>query len=273
MRTAGYAKTTRQQYVRSLRHAQWGLDDNVEDFTADDILLWLDHRSQHVGPSSVNVNVCALKYYFGRILGQPDMVNFIPQPRRPRQLGDLLTIAELRELFAAASSAKHHAVLALLFGLGLRAGEVGRIRLHDFDRQQATLIIRQAKGGKSRTLPYGPVVRHALAQYFRQERPADYLFVSGTRKAEDGGLSVRGVQYIVRQTLARTTIKKKVCPHVLRHCFAVHYLNEGGSLLRLKELLGHALLSTTFRYLSYAKPQLVDVPSPLHRVLDVPVSR
>ena len=209
MRTAGYAKTTRQQYVRSLRDAQWWLDDHVEDFTADDILLWLDHRSQHVGPSSVNVNVCALKYYFGRILGQPDMVKFIPQPRRSRQLGELLTIAELRELFAAASSAKHRAVLALLFGLGLRAGEVGCIRLHDFDREQETLIIRRAKGGKSRTLPYGPVVRHALVQYFREEKPTDYLFTSGTRQAEGGGLSTRRVQYNVRHTLARTTIKSR----------------------------------------------------------------
>jgi site-specific recombinase XerD len=54
----------------------------------------------------------------------------------------------------------------------------------------------------------------------------------------------------------------------MRHCFAVHYLNNGGNLLRLKQLLGHAHLSTTLRYLSYASPELKDIPSPLSFLFD-----
>jgi len=174
----------------------------------------------------------------------------------------------LCQLFTAANSPKHRLVLSLLFGLGLRAGEVSRIRLHDFERHHRTLIIRNAKGGKSRTLPYDAAVRRELIAYFRVEKPTDYLFTSATRKSHSEGLSVRGVQYIVRTTAERAGLNKKVCPHILRHCFAVQYLNHGGNLVRLKELLGHRYLNTTLRYLSYASPELKDIPSPLSFLFD-----
>lgn len=74
----------------------------------------------------------------------------------------------------------------------------------------------------------------------------------------------KGKKRIVRTARQRAGLRKKVCPHLLRHCFAVHYLDHGGNLLRLKQLLGHAHVSTTLRYLSYANPELSDIPSPLH---------
>lgn len=74
--------------------------------------------------------------------------------------------------------------------------------------------------------------------------------------------------HIVRVLHQRSGITKRVCPHSMRHCFAVHYLNNGGNLLRLKQLLGHAHLSTTLRYLSYASPELKDIPSPLSFLFD-----
>ena len=76
-------------------------------------------------------------------------------------------------------------------------------------------------------------------------------------------MSIRGVQYIVRTTVAAAGITKSVCPHTLRHCYAIHYLNQGGNLVRLKQLLGHANLTTTLRYLSYANPELKAIASPL----------
>ena len=268
LRLNGYAPSTRQGYARSLRDAQDWLDAKADDFTSDDILLWLAHLQQRVGPSALNVNACALKYYFSEILDNPEIVRYVPTPRKAQQLGELLTTSELRELFGAAINVKHRLVLALLFGLGLRAGEVGTIRLHDFDREHRTLIIRHAKGGKHRIVPYDDAIRRLLIAYFREHQPDDFLFTSATRKADGGGISTRGVQYIVNQTLAKTNIRKKVCPHTLRHCFAVHYLNHGGNLIRLKQLLGHAYLTTTLRYLSYASPELKDIPSPYAFILD-----
>ncbi|TXF84719.1 tyrosine-type recombinase/integrase [Neolewinella aurantiaca] len=255
-------------YARSLRDLMEYHHAEADAITARDILAFLAEREKSIGKSTLNTLCCALKYFFGKVLGDPDRIVDIPTPRKPKQLGELLTTSELKQLFAAAKTSKHRLVLSLIYGLGLRAGEVARIRLHDFDARHRTLIIRNAKGGKQRTLPYDEAVRRELIAYFRDEKPADYLFTSTTRKSTTGGISVRGVQYIVRAVVKRAGLTKKVCPHTLRHCFAVQYLNHGGNLIRLKQLLGHAHFSTTFRYLSYASPELKDIPSPLSFLFD-----
>ena len=251
-----------------MRDLQKYIDARIDQITADEMLEFLAWRQESIGKSALNTIVCALKYYFRKVVNQPERVVTIPLPRKSGQLGDLLTSSELRRMFAAASCPKHRLVLSLIFGLGLRASEVGRIRLHDFDRDHRTLIIRNGKGGKQRTLPYDDAVRRDLIAHFRSANPTDFLFTSATRKAGSGGISVRGVQYIVRCTRDRAQIKKKVCPHTLRHCFAVQYLNHGGNLIRLKELLVHTNISTTLRYLSYASPELKDIPSPLSFLFD-----
>jgi integrase/recombinase XerD len=240
---------------------QYYIDRHIDEITTEEIFEFLTWRKQAIGNAALNTIVYGLKYYFRKVTNEPERVVTIPTPAKPSQLGELLNISELKTIFAAAANSKYRLVLGLLFGLGLRAGEVGRIRLHDFDRHHRTLIIRKAKGGKQRVLPYGDALRGQLIAYFRQEKPTDYLFTSATRKSDTGGISVRGVQYIVRVVRNRAGLTKRVCPHTLRHCFAVQYLNNGGNLIRLKQLLGHAHFSTTFRYLSYASPELKDIPS------------
>jgi len=212
--------------------------------------------------STLNTHICALKYYYREVLRRLDLVVDIPNHRTTKQLGDILTADEVRQLLQAARSMRHLIVLELLFGLGLRASEVGRIRLGDFDRQQRTITIRSSKGGVTRVLPYGQRLRDNLVIYYRNERLRDHL-VPARERGKTAGISVRGVQYIVRQTLQRTSLRKRVCPHALRHSFAVHYLNNGGNILRLQQLLGHTYLLSTLIYLKYATFQLRDIDSPL----------
>ena len=196
------------------------------------------------------------------------MMDATPIPRKAQQLGELLTISELRRLLAATDKPKYRLIIGLLFGIGLRAGEVGRLRLGDFDGDHRTLIIRKAKGGRHRVLPYDESLRSLLIAHYHAHSPTDFLFTSASRqRVQKDGISVRGVQYIVRQMVEASGINKKVCPHTLRHCFAVHYLNCGGNLLRLKQLLGHACISTTLRYLSYANPEVRDISSPLGLII------
>lgn len=262
------SESTIQSYCRAVRDVQTYIDRDISDISTEEIIEFLSWRKQQVGNATLNTIVCGLKHYFRKVIDEPERVVTVPTPAKPSQLGELLNISELKQLFAAANTPKYRLVLGLLFGLGLRAGEVGRIRLHDFDRHHRTLIIRKAKGGKQRVLPYGDALRNLLITYFRQEGPTDYLFASATRKSNIGGISVRGVQYIISAIRDRAGLTKRVCPHVLRHCFAVQYLNNGGNLIRLKQLLGHAHFSTTFRYLSYASPELKDIPSPLSFLFD-----
>jgi site-specific recombinase XerD len=252
-----------QSYCRALRDAQAYIDADANELTTEELMEFLSWRKELIGSAALNTIVCALKYYYGKVSGQPEKVIHIPIPRKPSQLGELLTAKELSTLISTARGVKHKLVIELLFGLGLRAGEIGKIRLGDFDRKHRTITIRNAKGKKTRVAPYDEHLRTTMTTYFRKYQPTDYFITSGT-KPSPAGITARGVQYIVRETRKRAGLRKKICPHTLRHCFAVHYLNNGGNLIRLKQLLGHACMDTTLRYLSYASIPLRDIPSPLY---------
>lgn len=259
------APSTVENYVRALRDAQHFHQKLADELTTDEILAFLAHGDRKCGKFYLNIYCSALKYYFGRVLGDLARIVDVPTPRRPTQLGELLTRDELRRLIRGARSLRHRLVLELLFGLGLRAAEVGRLRTSDFDRVTRSVTIRHAKGGKTRLLPYGDRLRDTLNAYYRAKQPNDYLIPGGNRST-DPHISVRGVQYIVQQCRKRTALRKACCPHTLRHCFAIHYLEKGGNLMRLQQLLGHAQIGTTLRYLSYASIPLADIDSPLDRL-------
>ena len=264
---AGLAKSTAHNYVRALRDVQERTGKPADELSRDELLAYLAARRKQLSASTLNTVVCSLKYYYREVARRLELVVDIPNPRKPKQLGDLLNADELRLFLSAARSLRHRLVLELLFGLGLRAAEVGRLRISDFNREQATVTIRTSKGGITRVLPYGGRLRNTLNLYYRQERPRNVL-IPGRERSASQGISVRGVQYIVRYTLQRCRLPKQVCPHTLRHCFAVHYLNNGGNLVRLQQLLGHAYLSTTLLYLRYASITLRDIPSPLDFLFD-----
>lgn len=171
-----------------------------------------------------------------------------------------MTVVEVDRLLDHARSIRHSAILHVLYDLGLRARELSRLRLSNFHRVSKSVQIRFGTGGRHRTLPYGGVLSEILNEYFRQHRPKDWLFRGAKGNAHT---SIRGVQYVVRESVKRAGLSKDIHPHTLRDTYAVHYLNNGGNILRLQQLLGHAHLSTTLLYLRYANIPLADIASPL----------
>jgi len=143
-------------------------------------------------------------------------------------------------------------ILNLLYDTGIRVRELTRLRACDFDRVHRTIMIRNSKGNKSRVVFYGIEVQNILNTYclVRGSVPKNTLLESYKEKGQP--LTMRGVQFIIRRIVKRSGIKKRVSPHTLRHSFAVHYLNEGGSLFDLQKLLGHENITTTLHYLKYA---------------------
>ncbi|MEL7376977.1 MAG: tyrosine-type recombinase/integrase [Bacteroidota bacterium] len=265
LRVAGFCEATVLSYCRALRDVQQYFHTEADAITTEQLLEFLAKRQREVGSSTLNIICCGLKYFYGQVLGDHERVVDMPIARKSKQLGDFLTAAEICQLIKAAGSLRHRLVIELLFGLGLRAGEIGGLRIGDFDKTNQTVRIRKSKGGNERILPYGDRIRSTLRAYYQHYLPDDYLIPAGYR-GKNPGIAVRGVQYIVRKTLIRSGLRKKVCPHSLRHSFAVHYLNNGGSLLRLKQLLGHKCMSTTLLYLRYASIPLRNICSPLDHI-------
>jgi site-specific recombinase XerD len=258
----GCVETTQITYSRSLCDLMENTGKIPLDCTEQDIITHLTklREERNLSSSALNGRICGIRYYYREVAHRLDIIVGLPNPRRARLVGDILDSAEMAQLMDGTRSITHLAILHLLFDTGLRAREVAGLRMGDFDAKAGTLTVRHGKGGKHRVVPYGQQTRETLLELFRQEKPTDALFIGTTTGTP---FTVRGVQYVVAQARKRSGLKKDVHPHTLRHSFAVHYLNNGGSILRLQQLLGHAHVSTTFVYLQYASIPLREVTTPL----------
>ena len=162
---------------------------------------------------------------------------------------------------------KHRVVLTLIYSAGLRGQEVINLKISDIDFERKTIHIRQSKFKKDRIVPLAAYMAVGLQKYLRAENPHIWLF---NGKEPDGRYSVKGLSWVMRESLKKTSITKEVSLHSLRHSYATHLLEQGLNIVTLKELLGHAEITTTMIYLHIAQCDLVKAHSPLDRLYDFP---
>jgi site-specific recombinase XerD len=203
--------------------------------------------------------VYGLRYYY-RLLGMNKKAIALPSLKKDTKLPVILNRSELKELFAAPQLLKHRIVLTLVYSAGLRGQEVINLKLSDIDFERKTIHIRQSKYKKDRIVPLSNAMAIGLKKYIAAENPHIWLF---NGKELDGRYSIKGLSWVLRENLKKTSIKKEVNLHSLRHSYATHLLEDGLNIVTLKELLGHAEITTTMIYLHVAQCELVKPHSPL----------
>ena len=268
MRVSGSPLTTQITYIRSLRDLMEDCGDLPEHLTVERIKTHLSGLRDILSSSSLNLRVCGIKYYFRHVVKRLDLVVDVPNPRVAKYVQEVLSEADLGVLFAACTSMRELSLLHLLYDCGLRSREVCELKLSDFDKIHRKLTIRKGKGNRIRTIPYSEALRTTLTQYFKSLKTPPTVYLFENKEVVGQGITIRGVQYIVKEVLKRSRLKKEVHPHTFRHSFAVHYIDNGGSLLRLKELLGHERIDTTLHYLKFCKIPLQETPTPLEVMLN-----
>lgn len=219
-------------------------------------------RIEGVGSRSLMRQLAALRS-FGRYLereghGAVSALSAVRSPKIDRRLPRPLPVAaavavtnpDLRagEERAPWILARDAAVLALLYGAGLRIGEALSIQRQDAPVGAADTVTVLGKGGKVRTVPVIATVRSAVEDYLRacpyHLTPTGPLFVG----AKGGPLSPRVIQLAVASLRGALGLPETATPHALRHSFATHLLARRGELRAIQELLGHASLATTQLY-------------------------
>jgi integrase/recombinase XerD len=163
-------------------------------------------------------------------------------------------------LFSAPKLLKQRIVLALIYSAGLRGKEVINLKISDIDFERMTIHIRQTKYKKDRIVPLSHTMATGLQKYMSAENPYIWLF---NGKQPDSQYSMRGLSWIMRENLKKTSISKDVNLHSLRHTYATHLLEEGLNIVTLKDLLGHADITTTMIYLHVAQCRHIKPHSPL----------
>jgi site-specific recombinase XerD len=258
----GQSRSTLENYIRriALISLHFGrLPELLTDDEINEYLTALALSGKSPSRSSFKHAVYGLRYYF-RLIGQNKRAIALPSLKQDTRLPTILNRAELKELFKAPTLLKHRIVLTLIYSAGLRGQEVINLKISDVDFERMTIHIRQSKFKKDRIVPLSNYMAKGLRKYLRAENPHIWLF---NGKEADGRYSVRGLSWVMRETLKKTGIKKEVNLHSLRHTYATHLLEEGLNIVTLKELLGHAEIATTMVYLHVAQCPLIKPHSPL----------
>jgi len=221
--------------------------------------IFLIQEKQVSLPTYIQV-VCALRFFYTHTLDRKIAIERIPFPRGSRKLPSILSRQEVQALLQAPRTLRHRALLATLYGAGLRVSEVKQLKVADIDARRSVLWVRQGKGRRDRQTLLSPKLLELLRQYWRAERPADWLFPSASSARP---ISPKAVFLACRSAAQIAGISKPVHPHSLRHAFATHLLEGGTNLRTIQILLGHAHLQTTARYLQVADVVVRSTPSPL----------
>jgi integrase/recombinase XerC len=184
-------------------------------------------------------------------------------PKKEERLPNFFYEEELAVLFERnqgndSKSIRNMAILELLYATGIRVSELVSIELNQLDMSY-NIVRVMGKGRKERIIPFGTFAADALTVYINEVRPKlmknkqhSFLFVN----MRGGELTDRGVRHILKEMIEKAALHTKIYPHMLRHTFATHLLNNGADLRTVQELLGHAHLSSTQVYTHVTKEAL-----------------
>ena len=265
----GQSKSTLNNYIRriALFVIRFGkLPEQIDPEEINEYLVALARDPKSPSRSSFKHMVYGLRYYY-RLMGMNKNAIALPSLKRDTKLPVILNYQELKELFAVPTLLKQRIVLALIYSAGLRGQEVINLKISDVDFERKVIHIRQSKYKKDRIVPLAETMAVGLKKYLKAENPHLWLF---NGKEPDGRYSVKGLSWVMRENLKKTSIKKDVNLHSLRHSYATHLLEQGLNIVTLKELLGHADITTTMLYLHVAQCPLLKPHSPLDRLYNYP---
>ncbi len=233
-------------------------------------------RTQNIGSRSLMRSLAGMRA-FARFLEKngkgkvgalaavraPKVAKMLPRPlsvAAAKNVADPdLTAGDGRDVWIHARDA---AVLALLYGCGLRISEALGLKRSDFGARDAITVM--GKGRKERMVPLIPQVQKLVADYIALcpfDLPADGPLFAG---AKGGPLSPRVVQLAMARMRGALGLPETATPHALRHSFATHLLAGGGDLRSIQELLGHASLSTTQIYTQVDAERLIEAYRSAH---------
>ena len=240
----------------------------VADIQQKDIERYMQYIKEvhKVGRAKCRSVAQSCSFFFKRILPAPYIVPSNLYPKKQFILPNIMTEAEVMQLFAAPLSVKEYCVIGLLYGCGLRIGEVCQLRLKDIESHNQRLKVYQGKGAKDRyTLLPEKLLQQLRLLYVQEGRPQQYLFTSKQTKR---AVHVRSMQLVVNNAMAKAGFKDKpFTAHTLRHSFATHMLNCGNNIHVIKTLLGHSKLEATMVYLHLQKHTQLGIVSPLDAVV------
>ncbi len=274
---------TRRAYLSDVRQLSefLGPRSKPDRVDAADVRAFLAERHRSQAPSTLGRKLASIRAFFRFLVREGERVADptvgIPAPRTPRALPSPLAVDDCHALLEAGAGEaadtpaelRDQAMFELLYGAGIRVGELVALDVRDFDEHRDEVRV-WGKGGKERVVPVPGEAKRALHRWLDTRRHAgvraEPLFPSlRVRKgAAPRRLDPRDVRRRLRRRALEAGVLERVHPHRLRHSYATHLLDMGADLRAIQELLGHASLSTTQKYTAVSAERLVAVYDQAH---------
>ncbi len=220
-------------------------------------------RTRGISPSQQNQRINSIKFYYEKVLGLDKKLYYIERPRKSRILPKVLSKEEVSSILKRLTNLKHRCIVEMLYSAGLRRSELINLRKGDVQYERKSIFIRGSKGRKDRTSILSETLSAELKDYLRSYKPNYWLFEGINRKQ----YSATSIANIVNRAAIEAGIEKKVTPHMLRHSFATHLLEQGVDIRYIQILLGHGSSKTTEIYTHVSTTALAKIKSPLDTLL------
>ena len=230
--------------------------------TLQDVRIYLAYlHDRKYSRNTISRKLSSLRSFY-QFLMKNDLLSenpfsYVQMKRQQSKLPRFFYEKELNALFDSAEGNRpldyrNQAILEVLYGTGIRVSECVNIKLQDIDFD-ASVVLIFGKGGKERYVPFGSFAEDAIRTYLTEGRDVlmtkttdthSYLFVNN----RGAPITDAGIQYVLKKLIEKSSLTTDIHPHMFRHTFATHLLNNGADLRTVQELLGHSSLSSTQIY-------------------------
>ncbi len=266
MAMKGLQLKTQDIYAECISHLARFFRRSPELLNQEDLRGWVRHlMDRGLSSQRLRQHFAAMRLLYGKTLGRPQDVAFVTWPRDAQKLPDVLGADEVELLLGALHTPIYRVFCTLLYATGLRLGEALALETTDVDKARGIIRVRKGKGRKERLVMLSPRLYAVLRSYWAQERPpAPYLFSTDKTGRPISRDAIRKAMRIAAK--AAGLEQRRITPHLLRHSFATHLLENGTDLRTIQVLLGHSNILSTVRYARVSTGLISRAQSPLERL-------
>ena len=249
---------------------------NYKDIKYDEVLEYIKFlNDKDNSKTSVSRKLSSLRSFYKYLvlnnICDKNIFLLVSSPKKDKKIPKYINYNNLEEIFEVPNintkeGQRERLIIEIVYGCGVRISELINIKLKDIDYSNKTILV-YGKGSKERIVSYGEYAKEIIEIYIKNGRnqlldgvKSDYLIVGNKREK----LTSRRIEQIINKIIEKTSIKMNITPHMFRHTFATHLLDQGCDLLVVQELLGHASLATTEIYTHVSNEHLREVYRKCH---------
>jgi len=254
----GFSQQTIKSYSYNVRRFLDFVDKSGLNLSNGGVKLYL--LSQNLSVNSVRLQYASISFFFREILNKPFSFEEIPIKKKEKQLPKVISKEKIKEMIELTDNLKHRLIIKLLYSSGLRLQELIDLKRKNIDFERGVINIQNGKGKKDRITIVSDSLKLDLLKYYSNNSfKTEYIF-----EGRKGKYTKKSVQKVLDEAGKRIGIK--VSPHMLRHSFATHLLEQGTDIRHIQKLLGHSNLKTTEIYTYVSTKDLSNIKSPLNNI-------